>query len=146
MSSNPNDNRRITAIFGMVVVALVGVAWTLLGELDGGQAAWIIFLTLAGVGAIGYFNLTPQGPGEWQRLKADRAKRSAKKFNEHMQTAQYKKTPISQAGVHGPTGLACPKCGGVQFEPGRSTAGAFGSSKRRKLVSCVTCGTVFRRG
>jgi len=62
---------------------------------------------------------------------------------------------ISEAAVHTPGGLTCPKCGGAQFKARRSntkrvtlaaTAAIATPLTRQNQVQCVTCGTKFKRG
>lgn len=106
--------------------------------LDGGEAAAMAAMVLAAVGVIWYYNLTPDGPAKWTARKARRAQTRAMKAQANR--------PLSEIGVRGPAGLACPKCSGTQFTVGRPTAGIYGATGRRTKVSCVTCGTVYNRG
>ena len=63
--------------------------------------------------------------------------------------------PISKAGNQTPHGLACPKCGGMQFKAKRgglgklvgvATAGVGTLAMPKRWVKCETCGTEYQRG
>jgi ssDNA-binding Zn-finger/Zn-ribbon topoisomerase 1 len=70
------------------------------------------------------------------------------------------KQKISEAGDRTEAGLACPKCGGLQFKVKRSTGRKLGAVAAAPVtglasmallakgtqVRCVTCGTVYKRG
>lgn len=62
---------------------------------------------------------------------------------------------LSSVGTKTEGGLACPKCGGMQFTAKRSkkgkiigftTLGVGGLVAPKSQVKCVTCGTMFKRG
>lgn len=66
-----------------------------------------------------------------------------------------KLTPLSEVGVRTDAGLACPKCGGIQFQAKRSgahrlagwaIAGPLALLATGGQVRCVTCATVYLRG
>lgn len=62
-----------------------------------------------------------------------------------------KRQPISEVGERTDAGLACPKCGGVQFKVKRSgrqkaMLGVASMLVKGTQVRCVTCGTVYKRG
>ena len=58
---------------------------------------------------------------------------------------------ISTVAHRTDAGLACPKCGGVQFTTKRSfkqkaALGLASLAVKGSQVRCVTCGTVYKRG
>lgn len=62
-------------------------------------------------------------------------------------TARDERRMISIAGDQTPHGLACPRCGGMQFVPKRSVAGKMmlGPLAPKTRVKCVACGKVYIR-
>jgi hypothetical protein len=57
---------------------------------------------------------------------------------------------LATVGVKTATGLACPRCGGTQFQPHRSTGlkwmtGAGSLLTPQTRVRCVTCGADYKR-
>ena len=55
---------------------------------------------------------------------------------------------LSLVGERTEAGLACPKCGGMQFTAKRSKTGKVGLGvlAPKTQVKCVTCGMMFKRG
>lgn len=109
--------------------------------LKGGEIAWLVVLAIAAIAAIRYYGFTAKGKEAWQKSKAVAADKSSRKA----ERARYARSSLKDVGVQGPMGLACPNCGGTQFTPGRAAFGAYGATNRKRKVSCVTCGVVFRR-
>lgn len=64
------------------------------------------------------------------------------------------KRKITKVGRQPDGTIACPKCGGTQFEPCRSGAQKVDAIlvipalffQKKANVRCVTCGKVYRRG
>ena len=120
-------------------------------ELDGGQVAWLVAMVLAA----GYLALTAHGRQTSRKLAASWASRADRKSKDKRERDRLARTPISEVGVKGEGGLACPKCGGTQFQARRTKAARTGvvmgglagaAMTKQKQVTCVTCGTIYKRG
>ena len=126
------------------------------------------------LGAVVYYGCTEKGRAAAEKARADQEQRKQDREKQKADQARRElaskpggkvHAPLSEVGSRSPdgSGLACPKCGGMQFRARRSgaaRAGIVGTTvatggiggivaagvTKQKRVTCVTCGTVYLRG